>query len=342
MTSAQACASAGGILMHLMLGMACAAIVAGVMLAAGSLPGHAGGTERRLTIDGLALTYLRPEGTDRVPLAVIIAGSGPTDRDGNSLQSLNTDAYKQLAAALADLGIATVRYDKRGVGGSADLGKDENLVTIDVFAKDAQAIATWAKQLPNVGPIVLIGHSEGGVLALMAAKPAGVKAVVLLATPGRPLGQILRDQVASPALPSDLRAEAMQIIAALERGEEVKTVRADLEPLFRPSVQPFMRSWIKTDPAQLLRGLAMPALVIGGGRDIQVARVDFDALVAARADIKSNWYPTMGHTLKSTGQDLQSQGRAYMDPTLALAEGLADAVARFIHEASGGVSKTRK
>ena len=123
--------------------------------------------------------------------------------------------------------------------------------------------------------------------------------MVLLATPGRPLGQILRDQVASPALPSDLRAEALQIIAALERGEEVKTVRADLEPLFRPSVQPFMRSWIKTDPAQLLRGLDVPALVIGGGRDIQVSRVDFDALVAARADIKSSWYPTMGHTLEA-------------------------------------------
>jgi len=176
----------------------------------------------------------------------------------------------------------------------------------------------------------------------MAAKPAGVKAVVLLATPGRPLGQGLRDQLARPALPADLRAEALEIVAALERGEEVKTVRADLEPLFRPSVQPFVRSLLKIEPAQLLRGLAMPVLVIGGGRDIQVARVDFDALVAARADIKSNWYPTMGHTLKLAGADLQSQGQAYMDPTLALADGLADAVARFIHKASGGVSKTRK
>ena len=147
-----------------------------------------------------------------------------------------------------------MRYDKRGIGGSADLGKNEQALTIEVFAKDAQAIATWAKQLPNVGAITLIGHSEGGVLALMAAKPAAARAIVLLTTPGRPLGQILRDQLARPVLPADLRAEALEIIAALERGEEVKTVRADLEPLFRPSVQPFMRSWIKTDPAQLLRG----------------------------------------------------------------------------------------
>ena len=116
-----------------------------VVLAAGSSAGAAGPAERRLTVEGLALTYLRPEGNDRVPLAVIIAGSGPTDRDGNSLQGLKTDAYKQLAEALADLGIATVRYDKRGIGGSVDLGKDETLLTIDVFAKDAQAIAKWAQ-----------------------------------------------------------------------------------------------------------------------------------------------------------------------------------------------------
>ena len=142
-------------------------------------------------------------------------------------------------------------------------------------------------------------------------------------------------------LPAELRTEALEIIAALERGEEVKTVRADLEPLFRPSVQPFMRSWIKTDPAQLLRGIDVPALVIGGGRDIQVSRADFDALAAARADVKSSWYPTMGHTLKLVGEDLQSQGRAYLDPTLALADGLVDGVAQFIHQASGG-AKGRK
>jgi pimeloyl-ACP methyl ester carboxylesterase len=341
MAPAKASAPGRRKLMHLILGMACAAMI-GVMLAAGASAGHAAPAERRLTIDGLALTYLRPEGTDRVPLAVIIAGSGPTDRDGNSLQGLNTDAYKQLAVVLADLGIATVRYDKRGIGGSAELGKDEQQLTIDVFAKDAQAMAKWASQLPNVGPVVLIGHSEGGMLALMAAKPAAAKAVVLLSAPGRPLGQILRDQLARPALPPELRAEALEIIAALERGEEVKTVRADLEPLFRPSVQPFMRSWIKTDPAQLLRGLDVPALVMGGGRDIQVGRADFDALVAARANVKSAWYPTMGHTLKVVGEDLQSQGKAYMDPTLALADGLADGLARFIHEATDGASKARK
>jgi pimeloyl-ACP methyl ester carboxylesterase len=328
--------------MHLIWGMACAAISVAVVLAAGWSPGMAGPVERRLTVEGLALSYLRPEGNDRVPLAVIIAGSGPTDREGNSLQGLKTDAYKQFAEALADLGIATVRYDKRGIGGSVDVGKDETVLTIDVFAKDAQVIAKWARQLPNVGSIVLVGHSEGGVLALMAAKAAAAKAIVLLTTPGRPIGQILRDQLARPALPQELRTEALEIIAALERGEEVKTVRPDLEPLFRPSVQPFMRSLMKIDPAQLLRGLDVPALVIGGGRDIQVGRVDYDTLVAARGNTDASWYQGMGHTLKMVGEDLQSQGKAYTDPTLPLADGLANVVAEFIHATSGGKPKGGK
>ena len=164
--------------MHSLLASAWAILTAAMVLAAGSAVLAVGPAERRLTVNGLAVTYLRPEGNDRVPLAVIIAGSGPTDRDGNSVQGLQTDAYKQLAQALSDLGIASVRYDKRGIGGSADLGKDETQLTIEHFAKDAQALAAWARQLPNVGPIVLIGHSEGGVLALMAAKPAAAKGVV--------------------------------------------------------------------------------------------------------------------------------------------------------------------
>src|SRR5262245_42991283 len=149
--------------MNVIFGSMCAMAAAAMLLA--GRPVSAGSAERRLTVSGLAATYLRPEGSDRVPLAVIVAGSGATDRDGNSVQGLQTDAYKQLAQALSDLGIASVRYDKRGIGGSADLGRDEQQLSIDHFVQDVQAMASWAKQLPNVGAIVLIGHSEGGVLA---------------------------------------------------------------------------------------------------------------------------------------------------------------------------------
>jgi pimeloyl-ACP methyl ester carboxylesterase len=316
------------------------AVTAAGLLAA--LPATAGPVEQKVSIGGLAASYVRPEDSPRVPLAVIIAGSGPTDRDGNGVPGLQTDSYKLLAYALAELGIATVRYDKRGIGGSVDLVRSEDQLTIDVYAKDAAAVAAWGRLQTGIASVVLVGHSEGGVLALLAARQTAAKAVVLLATPGRPLGAVLRDQLERPALPAELRAEALTIIAALERGEQVKTMRTDLEPLFRPSVQPFLRSWIRTDPAELLRGLVVPVLVIGGGRDIQVGRADFDALTAARANIKGHWYPHMGHTLKLVGEDAQSQGRAYMDRKIVLAEGLAEWVAAFIHEAAGAATPGRK
>ena len=321
-------------------GIARAMALAVAVLLAGA-GAAAGPAERKVSIGGLAATYVPPIGNDRSPLAVIIAGSGATDRDGNSPQGLQTDAYKLLAYALAEHGIASVRYDKRGIGGSADLVRNEQQLTIDAYAKDVSAVAAWGRQQAGISSVILVGHSEGGVLALLAARQASANAIVLLSTPGRPLGAILRDQVSRPALPAELRVEALSIIAALERGEQVKSVGADLEALFRPSVQPFLRSWIRTDPAQLLRGLAVPTLVIGGGRDIQVGRADFDALAAARADVRSHWDPAMGHTLKSDAEDIQSQGRAYTDPTLELADELAGRVATFIYQATG-VPKGRK
>lgn len=317
-------------------------MVLALALLAGDAALAAGPVERAVSIGGIAATYLRPDGAGRVPVAIIIAGSGATDRDGNSVHGLRTDTYKQLASVLADQGIASLRYDKRGIGGSADLApKDERDLTIEVYAKDALALAGWAARQPDAGAIVLIGHSEGGVLALMCAREAAARALVLLATPGRPLGAILRDQLSRPGLPEDLRTEGLRITAALERGEDVKTVRPDLEALFRPSVQPYVRSWMRIDPAAAIKSIDTPALVIGGGRDIQVGRTDFDALAGARPGIASQWYPDMGHTLKLVDADLQSQGRAYVDPTLELAEGLADKVAAFIHEATAGVRKSR-
>ena len=96
------------------------ALAGAALLLAGHEPAAAGVTERAMTIDGFGVTHVRPDKAGATPLAVIIAGSGATDRDGNSVQGLATDAYKQLASALGELGIASVRYDKRGVSGSAE------------------------------------------------------------------------------------------------------------------------------------------------------------------------------------------------------------------------------
>lgn len=286
-----------------------------------------------VAIDGLAATLLGPEVPRSVAGAVIIAGSGPTDRNGNSRLGLNTDAYKMLAEALVARGITTIRYDKRGVGGSAAIARSESEMTIADFVGDAVAVAEWMAGKQEVSRIFLIGHSEGGLIALLAAARAKPAGVVLLATPGRRLGALLREQFTRPGTPGTRAAEALSIVAALERGEDVTEVSQPLAPAFRPSVQPYLRSLIAVDPSEQVRRLSAPVMIIGGGRDIQVGRSDFDALVAARSDAAAYWDPDMGHTLKPSRSDANSIQRAYTDPSLPLAVGLADRIADFIQAA---------
>lgn len=311
-----------------LMGAAAAALVASGRLARAQIE------ERNVDIEGLAASFVQAYGNDSAPVAVIIAGSGPTDRDGNSILGIKTDAYRGLAHALAERGIASVRYDKRGVAGSARIGVPEQQLTIEVFADDAGAVAKWSGRQAPGAAVVLVGHSEGGLVALLAAASARAKAVLLLSTPGRRFGAILREQFSHPGMPQPLSAEAMRIISSLEKGEPVASVSAELAAAFRPSVQPFIMSAMRIDPVRQLKAVAVPVMIVGGGQDVQVGRSDFDALRGARPDLVAHWDPTMSHTLKPVTDDPR-QVRAYTDPTLPLAESLAARVAKFVHDASG-------
>jgi hypothetical protein len=305
--------------------------LAGVLLAA--LTTAAAAEPKDVDIGGLSATYLAPAGKDKVPGVVMIAGSGPTDRNGNNAMGLKTDTYKLLAEALATAGIASVRYDKRGIAGSVKIAKPERELTIGHFADDAVAVTAWLRKKPEIGSIVLIGHSEGGLIALLTAKRAHAAGVVLLATPGRRLAAVLREQFTRAG--SSTRAyapEALAIIAALERGEDVAEVEPALAGAFRPSVQPYLRSMMAVDPAALADTLGKPLMVVGGGRDIQVGKSDFDALTASRPDAVAYWEPSMAHTLKLAGANAQSMASAYTDPNLPLPVGLADRIIQFVKE----------
>lgn len=281
-------------------------------------------------IDGLTATLLTPEAAAPAAAAVIIAGSGPTDRNGNSHLGLRTDAYKLLAEALNGRGIATVRFDKRGVGGSAKSARPEPEIVFQHYVDDVLSVSRWLQTQTGVKSPVLIGHSEGATLAVMAAKRISTSGLVLLAAPGRTVGTILREQFSRPGTPRDLAGEAMRIIAALERGEDVAEVDQRLAAAFRPSVQPYLRSSMAIDPAALVRNLDVPLLIVGGGRDFQIGKSDFDSLSAARPDATAYWESDMAHTLKLSRADPQSVQRAYTDPGQPLAPGLSDRVADFI------------
>lgn len=282
---------------------------------------------RTVDAGGFPATLEDPSGAG--PLVVMIAGSGPTDRDGNSVLGVRAGSLRKLADVLAARGIASLRYDKRGLPDSAPAGNEAE-VTFSTYVGDLRSVTGWAADQHPGRPLVLLGHSEGGLVALEAARaaPDAFSGLVLLATPGRPLAGTLRDQLAN--MPPPGRREALAILEDLDAGRRVETVPAGLAGLFRPSVQPFVISLLALRPAAALAEVDMPVLVVGGGTDIQVGRADFDALAGARADVASRWFEGMNHVLADAPADRAANIAAYGDPDVPLADGLADTIAGFI------------
>jgi len=278
----------------------------------------------------LAGTLQLPAGCAPFPVVLIIAGSGATDRDGNGLPALDTDAYKELAAALAGAGFASVRYDKRGVAGSAGVAPLlESDLRFDMYVDDATA---WVKKLAadaRFSGVVLAGHSEGSLIALRAAQASTVRAIVSLEGPGRPLGEVLRGQLAAQ-LRGTLLTAANQIIDALEAGKTVDTVPQQLAAVFRASVQPYLISEFQYDPAAEFKKTSTPALIVQGNTDLQVSVDDANLLAAARPDATLLMVDGMNHVLKLASVDLADQQAAYTDPTLPLAPALLDGLLPFV------------
>jgi hypothetical protein len=299
---------------------------------------------------GLSGTLLMPAGVARPPAVLLIAGSGPTDRDGNQGDT-GPGELRQLAEALARHGIASLRYDKRGVGRSAAAGLGEPDLLLDTFVADANAWLAYMGHRPDLATPVVAGHGEGGLIAILiaermrapgvrgqldrqfdrlVAKPTPAAAMVLLATPGRRFGDVLRDQLRASGMPPALLNEALATLATLEKGKTVPAVRPELSALFRPSVQPFLRSMLAVDPARELHRLRLPVMIVSGGHDLQVGAADAARLAAARPDAVRLDVADMNHVLKIAPADRAGQQAAYANPELPLAPGLADAIADFV------------
>lgn len=286
-----------------------------------------------VAIAGLSGTLLKPAGNEHPPVVLLISGSGPTDRNGNQ-GGTGPGELRQLAEALAEKGIASLRYDKRAVGRSTVAGLREEDFVLNAFVDDAVAWLDWLRQRPDLGPRIIAGHSEGGLIALLAAKRAPVAGIVLLATPGRRLGNVIRDQLQAFGMAPALQAEASTIVAALERGETVPSVSPALHALFRPSVQPFMISELAIDPVKELKTLTLPLMIVSGGHDLQISSADAALLSAQRPDATRLDVPGMNHVLKMAPADRAGQQDAYSNPNIPLAAGLSDAIADFVRRSA--------
>jgi pimeloyl-ACP methyl ester carboxylesterase len=280
--------------------------------------------------DTLRGTLLSPASAGPVPLAILLAGSGPTDRDGNSLMIRGkNDCLRMLADSLKDEGIATLRYDKRGVGASVRAMKLESDLVITTYSDDAVAWAKKYRNDPRFTTMTFVGHSEGALIGTLAAKQLKPDGLVLIAGAGRPAHELIHEQL-KKSLSADLVEKADSIADTLMMGKPVHVVPPILMSLYRPSVQPYMKSWLGLDPAAELSQVKVPAMVIWGTSDIQITKVDADKLASARGGIHKLIVRNMNHVLKPALDEPMAQIGTYSDSTIILAPGLAKPLAKFV------------
>lgn len=287
-------------------------------------------------------TLERPQTRSRIPVVLIIAGSGPTDRDGNSplLPGAN-NSLKLLAEALAARGIASVRFDKRGVG---ETGKAMQLAaqkTKSILREDDLSFENyiddavrWGKQLRTdrrFSTLTVLGHSEGSLIGMVAAQRMGADAFVSIAGAGRPVQQIILEQV-KPQFSPDLLKKTEEILEQLAVGKTVASVPSELNALFRSSIQPYMISWLRYDPAKEITKLRIPLLIVQGTTDIQATLGDAKRLADNNPAAKLLLIDGMNHVLKTVPNEREKQVSSYSDPTLPVAPDLINAIAKFVNE----------
>lgn len=282
-------------------------------------------------------TLLKP---DRPAAAVvIIPGSGPTDRDGNNPLGVAASTYRLLAEDMATENIASLRIDKRGMFGSASAVADANAVTLADYAADIRGWARLLRDEAGTPCVWLMGHSEGGLVALVTADVAdGICGLVLIATPGRPLGQVLRDQLTANPANALVLDQAFAAIAALEKGERVDVghLHPALAPLFSPAVQSFLIDTFKRDPAKLAAAWKGSMLIVQGTRDLQESMEDARRLHEAAPGSTLLPVPGANHVLKAVASDDRAANiAAYANPRLPLVPGLAKSIADFIKAPHG-------
>lgn len=278
----------------------------------------------------LAGVTWRPAGVSRPPVVIVIAGSGPVDRDGNAGAALHSDTYRQLAEELARRGIATLRYDKRGVGEST-LGKPVADLAFEDGVGDAVAMVALARHDPTFSSVYLFGHSEGSLVALEVAARTPVDGIISAAGAGRPIGEVIKEQFARQLPPGEL-AEIDGLEAAVRDGQPLHPKSAALAMLFRPSVEKFLRGLLFTDPRELARAYKGKLTVVQGDNDIQIT-VDKDAkpLAAAHEGARLAVLHNVTHLLKIDRAKGLGQP-SYHDPSLPLAPGVVDAVVTTVRQ----------
>jgi pimeloyl-ACP methyl ester carboxylesterase len=271
-------------------------------------------------------------------VALIVAGSGPTDRNGNSTLGIAPNSYRLLAEALEKEGIASLRFDKRGIGASrfSDPEFKHETVRFEDFITDVEVLVAYLKEA-GFSHVVPVGHSEGSLIALAAAnKTPAIDAVVSLSGAGFPVDDILLTQLNKQLAnyKPEMMEQVRSILSRMKQGGTVpgSDVPQELQALFHPSVQPFLISQMQYDPREVMGRVQQPVLIIGGDNDLQISPDDARALAEAQPKARLRIIEGMTHVLKiSSETDMQRQVlTVYLNGELPLSEELVETTVGFI------------
>ena len=290
-----------------------------------ALATNASAGESRVRIGAIDAVLTVPADVERPVVALLIAGSGSTDHDGNGPQ-IKPATLKKLSEQLVARKIATLRYDKRGAGGwKPEFGRAEDFRFKD-YVDDAVALVDHLRAGGKFSKIVLVGHSEGGLVAILTATRVPVDRLILLATAARKQGDLLKAQM-EKKLSADAFAPVAKAIDAIMAGEAVDPPPQGLA--IPPVMQPSIASALSADPVEPLLKLVVQTLIVAGGEDHQIARLDFLALSTAAPVAKTLWLPRMNHVLVDVADDADDLA-SYNQAERPLDADMIDAVSAFI------------
>ncbi|MBN8820734.1 MAG: alpha/beta fold hydrolase [Spirosoma sp.] len=287
-----------------------------------------------LTLEG---TLTLPDQAKKpFPVVLLIAGSGPTDRDCNSGYGLKSNAFKMLADSLVKKGIAVARYDKRGSGTNLKaavtaLKSEEH--RFDFYVSDAVGFIRQLQADKRFSNVFVAGHSEGSLVGMLAAEETKAAGFISIAGAGRNIAEVMKEQGRMGGNPKDLQAEVDGALDSLRAGHTIHPKHPILRAQLSPKSQPGLISWMQYDPAQVLKAFRGPVLIIQGKKDLQVAVTDAEQLKAARPNAQLMLFDQMNHVLKDVpGTDKLENFKTYSDPSLPITSGLATVMAQFINQ----------
>ncbi|TPD69722.1 alpha/beta hydrolase [Flavobacterium microcysteis] len=270
--------------------------------------------------------YTPEKASKKTDLIILIAGSGPTDRNGNQLGAIS-NCLKFLAEGLAKNNFAVYNYDKRPIVEMRSGKLDESKLSFDPLIQDVKDIVSYFKAKKQFHKIIIAGHSEGSLIGMNAALP-DADAFISLAGAGRPIDEVLVEQIGKRA--PMLKEETAKGLELLKKGETFEAKNPMLAGLFRASVQPYMISWLKHNPQEEIKKLQIPILIINGTKDIQIPVQDAELLHNANPKSELVLIENMNHIFKEIKGDETENMGSYTNPNLPVMPQLIEKITTFL------------